>query len=54
VEGAVILEGRTHHPGTIIDSPAGSRHDFTAGPGRDLSLMVVHGGIRFAVPGSGS
>lgn len=48
LEGSVILEGRTYHPGAIVDSPAGSSHEFTAGPGRDLVLMVAHGGIRFA------
>jgi hypothetical protein len=53
LEGIVILEGRTHHPGTIIDSPAGSRHEFWAGPQRDLVLMVAHGGIHFGPGGAG-
>jgi quercetin dioxygenase-like cupin family protein len=47
LEGRLILEGRTHHPGTVVDSPAGSSHEFDAGPERDLVLIVAHGGIRF-------
>lgn len=47
LEGSLILEGRTYHPGTVVDSPAGSSHQFSAGPERDLVLVVAHGGIRF-------
>jgi hypothetical protein len=47
LEGSLILEGRSYYPGTVVDSPAGSSHEFTAGPGRDLVLVVAHGGIRF-------
>jgi anti-sigma factor ChrR (cupin superfamily) len=47
LEGSLILEGRTYYPGTVVDSPAGSSHEFTAGPERDLVLIVAHSGIRF-------
>ena len=47
LEGSLILEGRTYYPGTVVDSPAGSFHEFAAGPERDLVLVVAHGGIRF-------
>ena len=49
LEGSLILEGRTYYPGTVVDSPAGSCHEFTAGPERDLVLLVAHGGIRFGL-----
>ena len=32
---------------SMVDSPAGSSHEFRAGPERDLVLIVAHGGIRF-------
>jgi hypothetical protein len=47
LEGSLVMGGQTYYPGDVVDSPAGSSHEFTAGPGRDLVLIVVHGGIRF-------
>ncbi len=41
------MAGQTYDPGGVVDSPTGSSHEFTAGPGLDLVLIVAHGGIRF-------
>jgi hypothetical protein len=47
LEGSLVMKGQTFYPGNVVDSPAGSSHEFQAGSGRDLVLIVVHGGIRF-------
>ncbi len=56
-EATVVLEGllidddgNRHAPGTVLSSAAGSEHAYTAGPGRDLVLVSMHGGIAFTDP----
>jgi quercetin dioxygenase-like cupin family protein len=45
LEGGYCAEGRVHGPGSIIEMPAGTEHDYLSAPGRDLVLMVLHRGI---------
>ena len=47
LEGVLLLEGRAYYPGDVVVSEAGSAHEFSAGPARDLVLVVAHSGIRF-------
>jgi quercetin dioxygenase-like cupin family protein len=46
LEGMVQLAGRRYHPGDVVEAPAGSSHEFSAGPARDLVILVAHGGIQ--------
>lgn len=50
LQGVLLLDGQTHHAGTVIEAEAGTSHDFAAGPGRDLIAIVGHDGIRFERP----
>ncbi len=50
LEGVLIEGGRRHGPGSVVESAPGSEHEFSAGPGRDLLLVSLHGGIAFADP----
>jgi anti-sigma factor ChrR (cupin superfamily) len=45
VEGTLHDEGRIHRAGDVVEWPADSTHQYQAGPGRDLILMVAHSGI---------
>ncbi len=47
LDGVAHDGGRRHGPGAVLDWPAGSAHDFTAGPGRDLIVASRHAGIDF-------
>lgn len=47
LQGSLLLEGRAFYPGDLIDAASGTAHSFAAGPGRDLILMVAHGGLSF-------
>jgi len=58
-EVSLVLDGvlvdddrRRHGPGTVLASPAGSEHAYHAGPGRDLVLVSLHGGVAFTDPDS--
>jgi hypothetical protein len=53
LDGILIDDaGLRHAPGSIMPSPAGSEHAYTAGPGRDLVLVSMHGGITLTDPDS--
>jgi hypothetical protein len=45
LEGSVHDGGRVHRPGAVVEWPAGSLHDYRAGEGRDLVVIVAHHGI---------
>jgi hypothetical protein len=45
LEGMVHDSGRTCGPGEVVEWPAQSTHDYRAGHGRDLVVMVAHHGI---------
>ena len=47
LEGTLVLDGRACHAGDVIETAGGTTHDFAAGPGRDLILIVIHDGISF-------
>jgi hypothetical protein len=47
LQGSLLLDGRTFHAGDIVEAGEGSAHSFSSGPGRDLILMVAHGGLAF-------
>jgi putative transcriptional regulator len=47
LQGSLLLDGHTYHPGAVIEVGAGTSHDFGAGAGRDLIVIVGHDGIRF-------
>jgi hypothetical protein len=48
LEGRVVLEGRAFGPGSVLEAAAGSSHEFSAAPGRDLVLIVGHDGVTFS------
>lgn len=45
LEGTLLLDGRSLHPGDVVEVTAGARHAFAAGPERRLALLVIHDGI---------
>jgi hypothetical protein len=45
LEGEMILGGRTFGAGEAVEAGGDDVHDYAAGPGRDLVLMVWHHGI---------
>jgi hypothetical protein len=45
LEGSVHDTGRVYLPGDVVEWPAGSTHDYRAGDGRDLVVIVAHHGI---------
>lgn len=47
LEGTLVLDGRQWHAGDVVETAGGTTHDFAAGPGRDLVLIVIHDGISF-------
>jgi quercetin dioxygenase-like cupin family protein len=47
LDGFVEDGGRVSGPGTILEMPAGSSHDYRACQGRDLIVVSMHGGIDF-------
>jgi len=47
LDGTLIDRGQVHGPGRVVESPAGSEHDYQAGAGRDLIVASLHGGIDF-------
>jgi quercetin dioxygenase-like cupin family protein len=48
LEGIMQDRGRSYGPGAVIESGAGTSHDYSAGgTGRDLVLLSRHGGIEF-------
>jgi ChrR Cupin-like domain len=47
LEGGYLADGRVYGPGSQIEMPGDSRHDYQAAPERDLVIMVLHRGISF-------
>jgi quercetin dioxygenase-like cupin family protein len=45
LEGGYCVDGRVHGPGSTVEMPAGSAHDYRAARERDLVVMVLHRGI---------
>jgi hypothetical protein len=45
LEGGYCTDGRVHGPGSCIEMPGGSEHDYRSAPGRDLVMMVLHRGV---------
>lgn len=50
LDGVLVEGGRRHGPGSVLESAAGSEHEYAAGAGRDLLLVSLHGGITFVDP----
>jgi len=50
LDGVLVENGQRHGAGSVIESAAGSEHEFAAGGGRDLLIVSLHGGIAFADP----
>lgn len=50
LDGVLVENGRRCGPGSLLESATGSEHEYSAGPGRDLLLVSLHGGIAFADP----
>jgi quercetin dioxygenase-like cupin family protein len=46
LEGSVHLDGRRFYPGDVVVAGAGTSHEFSSGPARDLVILVAHGGIQ--------
>lgn len=49
LEGGYIAAGRTYGPGSTVEMPPGTTHDYQAAPERDLVIMVLHRGITLLV-----
>lgn len=47
LDGVMQDRGRIYGPGSVIESTAGTDHDYTAGPGRDLLIVSLHNGYEF-------
>jgi len=47
VDGLLHDRGRVYGPGSVVESAPGTEHDYTAGPGRDLVLVSLHGGVEY-------
>ncbi|HEY2730100.1 MAG TPA: cupin domain-containing protein [Polyangia bacterium] len=47
VDGLLHDRGKVYGPGSVVESAPGTDHDYTAGPGRDLVLVSLHGGIEY-------
>ena len=50
LDGVLLENGHRYGPGGTLESARGSEHEYAAGPGRDLLLVSLHGGIAFADP----
>jgi len=48
LEGTLLVDGQRLHAGDVVELTAGSRHEFSAGPGRPLVLLVIHDGFQLA------
>jgi quercetin dioxygenase-like cupin family protein len=51
LEGGYVADGRSHGPGTRIEVPGGTAHDYRSAPGRDLIVVVLHHGITMSHAG---
>ena len=47
LEGTLIDAGISYGPGSAVVNAAGSAHDYSAGPARDLILVAGHNGITY-------
>jgi quercetin dioxygenase-like cupin family protein len=47
VDGLLEDRGQVYGPGSVVESAAGTEHDYTAGPGRDLVIVSLHGGVEY-------
>jgi putative transcriptional regulator len=47
IDGLLHDRGHVYGPGSVIESAAGSEHDYAAGPGRDLVIVSLHGGVEY-------
>jgi hypothetical protein len=47
LEGGYVADGRVYGPGSQIEMPGDTSHDYEAAPERDLVIMVLHRGISF-------
>ena len=47
LEGGYLADGRVYGPGSQIEMPGDTSHDYQAAPERDLVIMVLHRGISF-------
>jgi putative transcriptional regulator len=45
VDGIMHDRGQVYGPGSVIESAAGTSHDYTAGRGRDLIIISLHKGF---------
>jgi quercetin dioxygenase-like cupin family protein len=47
VDGLLEDRGQVYGPGSVVESAAGTEHDYAAGPGRDLVIVSLHNGIEY-------
>jgi quercetin dioxygenase-like cupin family protein len=47
LEGLLHDRGHVYGPGSLIELDAGSEHEYAAGPGHDLVIVSLHGGIEY-------
>lgn len=49
LDGIMQDRGEVYGPGSIVESAAGTAHEYTAGPGRDLIIVSLHKGFELVV-----
>jgi putative transcriptional regulator len=47
LDGLLDDRGHFYGPGSVVESAAGTEHDYAAGPGRDLVIVSLHGGVEY-------
>jgi quercetin dioxygenase-like cupin family protein len=47
VDGRLQDRGQAYGPGSVVESEPGTEHAYTAGPGRDLVIVSLHGGVEY-------
>jgi putative transcriptional regulator len=47
LDGLLEDRGQVYGPASVVESAPGSEHDYTAGPGRDLVIVSLNGGVDY-------
>ena len=47
LDGLLHDRGQVHGPGSVVEAMAGTEHDYSAGPGRDLVIVSLNGGVDY-------
>ncbi|HVU49664.1 MAG TPA: cupin domain-containing protein [Polyangia bacterium] len=47
LDGLLEDRGQVYGPGSVVESAAGTEHDYSAGAGRDLVIVSLHDGVEY-------